>query len=59
MNDARIAALKAEREGYVARGMSDRVAGVDAELKRLGVGVESRAKPATKERAVKPKTETR
>lgn len=61
MSDAMIAALKAEREGYVLRGKTDRVAAVDAELKRLGVTVESvRAKPAAKERAVKPvKTESR
>ena len=31
-----IAALLREREGYVARGLSDRVAQVDAELARVG-----------------------
>lgn len=31
-----IEALLTERAGYVARGLKDRVAGVDAELNRLG-----------------------
>ncbi|MEU0181779.1 hypothetical protein ABZ312_11410 [Streptomyces sp. NPDC006207] len=39
--DAYAAALKREREGYVLRGLSDRVSAVDAELKRLGVAAPS------------------
>jgi hypothetical protein len=31
-----IAALLAEREGYVRRGLANRVVQVDAEIKRLG-----------------------
>ena len=59
-NDAMIAALREERAGYVLRGMTDRVAAVDEQLKLLGVTVESaRAKPAAKERAVRSRTETR
>jgi hypothetical protein len=33
---ALVASLRRERAGYVARGLDERVAGVDAELKRLG-----------------------
>lgn len=36
MSDALIAALRAEREGYVLRGLPDRVAEVDAQLAELG-----------------------
>jgi len=36
MSDALIAALLDERRGYVARGLSDRVKLVDAELAALG-----------------------
>lgn len=52
-----IRAYLVEREAYERRGMSKRVADVDAELKRLG-HTRATAKPA-KERAVKPKPETR
>lgn len=52
-----IRAYLAEREAYERRGMSKRVADVDAELKRLGYT--RAAKPAAKERAVKSKPETR
>lgn len=38
-NDAAIDALKAEREGYVKRGLEARVKLVDAELARRGVKV--------------------
>lgn len=38
-----VEALLAEREGYVRRGLSNRVAQVDAELARLGVAVSSDA----------------
>lgn len=34
--DSQIQALLRERDGYVLRGLSNRVAAVDAELKRLG-----------------------
>lgn len=37
--DAVVAGLLTEREGYIARGLDDRVAAVDAELKRLGAAV--------------------
>jgi hypothetical protein len=36
-DEAYVAALLREREGYVRKQRGDRVAGVDAELKRLGV----------------------
>lgn len=36
-----VAALQAERAGYVIRGLPGRVAQVDAELARLGVEVEA------------------
>lgn len=36
-----VEALLREREGYVVRGRKDRVAQVDAELKRLGFEVET------------------
>jgi len=42
-NEAILAALHRERAGYEQRGMKDRVAEVDAELKRL-----EGDKPATK-----------
>lgn len=35
--EAYVSALQREREGYVQRGLDDRVAAVDEELKRLGV----------------------
>ncbi len=55
--DDLIRAYLAEREAYVKRGQADRVADVDAELKRLG---HTRAtKAPAKERAVKPKGESR
>lgn len=48
--------LLEEREGYVRRGLADRVALVDAELASFGVAVET-AKP--KERASRKPAETR
>jgi hypothetical protein len=48
-----VRALRHEREGYVKRGLSDRVAQVDAELVRLGALEPS--PPAAKRRPVKPK----
>ncbi len=55
--DDLIRAYLAEREAYVKRGQADRVADVDAELKRLGYN--RAAKAPAKERAVKPRGETR
>lgn len=58
-DQAYVEALLREREGYARYGRSERVAHVDAELKRLGVtrgdthkGVETatRAKPETRKR---------
>lgn len=50
-----IAALKRERAGYVARGLDDRVAGVNAELKRLGADGDDHAQSAPQETAVESK----
>lgn len=46
-----IRALKEEREGYVTRGMTDRVAEVDAELARFDAAPKKRtvAKKSTTE----------
>lgn len=41
-----------EREGYVLRGLTDRVAQVDAQLAAFGVGVEDA--PSAPEAAVEP-----
>ena len=58
MSDAYIAALLRERAGYLAAGLDDRVAEVDAELARVGhkspAPVESADAPPAAERAVKP-----
>jgi hypothetical protein len=56
-SEAYVAALQREREGCERRGMSDRVAAVDAELKRLGV-TRAQAHKGT-ERAVTPPAEKR
>lgn len=53
-----VEALLREREGYVVRGRKDRVAQVDAELKRLGFAVETETTEAVTphvERAVTPR----
>lgn len=50
-----IAALRRERAGYAQRGLDDRVAGVDAELERLGAGAEERVQSAPRETAVESK----
>lgn len=42
----RIKAIIREREGYVARGLDERVDAVDAELKRLGHSAKAPAKRA-------------
>jgi len=52
-----VAALIEERRGYVVRGLTNRVAQVDAELARFGIAVAD--KPAAVERAVvTPEVET-
>lgn len=48
--EAYVASLLREREGYARHGRADRVAGVDAELDRLGAEV-----PGGKETAVESK----
>ena len=48
---AKIAALVVERAGYVSRGLTDRVAAVDAELRRLGAEGTTPAKRATRRKA--------
>lgn len=53
-NDAYIAALLRERDGYVARGLGDRVSAVEAELVRAGVEpVEQAAERPKAERATR------
>lgn len=44
--DPMVAALLREREGYVTRGMDDRVAQVDEQLKLRGAEPPSDGKPA-------------
>jgi len=56
MSQSLIAALVHERESLVKRGLVDRVAQVDAELRRLGVDAKPPAQRA--ERRV-PKSEKR
>lgn len=46
MTDALIAALRAERQGYVLRGLADRVAEVDAQLEQLGAQPPTPTPPA-------------
>jgi hypothetical protein len=46
MSAALIEALRAEREGYVQRGLPDRVAEVDAQLKQLGAQPPTPTPPA-------------
>jgi hypothetical protein len=43
-----VAALLEERRGYAARGLTDRVEAVDAELRRLGAQGKSPAKRSEK-----------
>lgn len=54
---AYIAALIREREGYERFGMTDRVADVDAELKRVGHKAKAPARRATKMTAKKAEAE--
>lgn len=56
--DETIAALLAERRGYVARGLSDRVKAVDEQLAALGhraPAAPATAQAPTPEKAVAPK----
>lgn len=55
--DEMIAALLAERRGYVARGLRDRVKAVDEQLAALGhrVAPESAVAAPAPEKAVAPK----
>ena len=50
-----IAALLRERDGYIARGMGDRVSQIEAVLERLGIERVERAvpEPAVTEKALK------
>jgi hypothetical protein len=53
-----IESLLIERDGYLRRGLMNRVAQVDAELARYGIAVEQAAEAAVTgaaERAVAPK----
>ncbi len=53
-NDAEIAALLRERDGYIARGMGERVSEVEAVLERLGVErVERATESPVKQRATR------
>ena len=55
-NDVQIAALLKERDGYIARGLGDRVTEVEDVLERLGFERVERADVKPKaERATKPK----
>jgi hypothetical protein len=45
---AQVAALLRERAGYVEKGLDDRVAAVDAELRRLGQRAAAPAQRAEK-----------
>jgi len=51
MSASQIAALLAERRGYVARGLTDRIAAVDAALAALNYHVRETA-------TIEPQTET-
>lgn len=54
---AKIEGLLIEREGYVRRGLKDRVAAVDAELSALGYK-RAKAEPAVETAAAAPAPET-
>lgn len=57
----RVAALEHERAGYVARGLTDRVKAVDAELARLGAKppADTKADPPAENSDAEPAPETR
>jgi hypothetical protein len=50
-DDPYAAALLRERKGYVARGLTERVAAVDAELRRVGVVPPDESGPPKTEQA--------
>jgi hypothetical protein len=54
-----VEALLAERESYVRRGLSKRVASVDAELAKFGIGVESASVEPSVETASRAKPRAR
>ena len=55
-----IAALLQEREGYIKRGLTERIEAIDASLKDLGyVAKETAAVEPESERAVTPKARKR
>lgn len=64
MAEITVSDLLFEREGYVLRGLTERVRQVDAELAKLGVGVEDAPEVAVEPPAVetavaaKPKRRT-
>jgi hypothetical protein len=53
--DPMVAALLREREGYVGRGMDDRVAQVDEQLRLRGYEPQSTGKAPTPSRSTPPK----
>lgn len=50
-----VAALLREREGYVVRGLPERVAAVDAELRRRGVEPPADERPPKRETSAVPR----
>lgn len=54
-DDRMIAALKRERAGYVARGLDERVAQVDAQLELRGYSTEAAESKDTEPRSDPPK----
>lgn len=56
---AKIEALIEERRGYAARGLDDRAAAVDAELRALGAEGAPPAKRAAKRPSTRKSAETR
>lgn len=54
-DDPMVAALLREREGYVSRGMDDRVAQVDEQLKLRGHEPPATPKPEASNRSTPPK----
>lgn len=57
--NAEVEALLIEREGYVRRGLRDRVAQVDAQLAQFGVAVETASVQPEVETASRPKPRPR
>jgi hypothetical protein len=54
-----VESLLFEREGYVRRGLKQRVAQVDAELAKFGIGIESASVEPTVETASRAKPRAR